>query len=267
MKRKDIEAFTGKNVEITLRPDAAKTSGILKCCKEDHIEINGELWTYQLIWGIRTITAPAAAPKKQTNTANFYAQAVAYARKGQDDKAEELYIRALKADDHRKQAVNVLFNIFMRHGEYKKAKALLTDYGSSLDEDTLMHHRTAYFMKTKEEDSDAFIKLFAKKIKSLSKAKDKRCFAYVQRKANLELSLGRYLRAVSTCNLGLEMLASLSQPLPKELERFPFSIKRTKAIALHEAGSKKAVALAEELMNDPLMGSDAKLLAILEISE
>ena len=266
MKQRDIECFIGKNVEITLRPDATKTSGVLNFCNEDHIEINGELWAYPLIWGIRIIAAPVNAPEAKTNETNVYAQALAYAQKGQEAKAEEFYIRAIIADDHRKQAVNVLFGMFMKHGEYKKAKALLADYGNSLDEDTLMHHRTAYFMKTKE-DSGAFIKLFARKIKYFSKSGDKRRFTYVRNKANLELSLGRYLQAVTTCNTGLEMLSSLPQPLPEELERFLLSIKRIKAIALHEAGSKKAVTLAKELMNNPSMRTDAKLLAILELAE
>ena len=47
--------YTGKNVEITLRPDLPALSGKVKRCNENFIAIGDALLSYQMIWGIRII--------------------------------------------------------------------------------------------------------------------------------------------------------------------------------------------------------------------
>ena len=263
MKREDILPFSGKNVEVIIMPNAEKTVGVLRC-HDDHVEIGGALLVYQMIWGIKSIApVPAPAAKPAAPSANVYARAVECAQKGQIDEAAVLYAEAVKKNDHRKQAVNVLFGLYMKAGKYPEAKKLLDDYGSALDEDTLFHHRCLY-CTTAKQGVPEFLQLLSKRIKALGKSDHAKRLSYLRQKAMLERSIGNNQQAVSSCNTGLTEAEALGSKLPKGFERYVVSMKRIKALSLHAMGSKKAVTLARELMTVPEMKGDASLLAILE---
>ena len=56
MDRKNIEQYLGRYVEIMLRPDGRKTSGVLLRCEDELIALGNEsgeaLYVYPMIWGI-----------------------------------------------------------------------------------------------------------------------------------------------------------------------------------------------------------------------
>lgn len=259
MKREDIAKYSGKTVELTLMPDAEKRTGIIHC-KEDHVEINDELLAYPLIWGVRVIdpvkTQPSSS-KQPVKKESVYSRAVKCVK---TDEAMKLYFEAIKVDDHRQQAVNVLFGIYTKQENYHEARKLLETYGASLKEDTLAHHWTVYYSMSKDNPEE-FIKFCRKKIKACKDIKKK--FMYLRQKANLEYSSGQFAQAVSTCDMGLREFHGLRK-IPEELQRIEISLTRIKALSLHGMGSKKARALAEELMKLPEFSTDGKLQAILE---